>query len=73
MKLGIKICLWLLRRVNDFNICFMNYESEMLLNNAWAYVKPRLLQKGVSENFDLHVTLRYHQSYKLAAEYIYIF
>jgi hypothetical protein len=32
-------------------------------------VTPLLLQKGVSENFDFHVTLRHHQSYKLAAEY----
>jgi hypothetical protein len=31
-----------------------------------------LLQKGVSENFDFHVTLRHHQSYKLAAEYIFL-
>jgi hypothetical protein len=36
-------------------------------------VTPRLLQKDVSENFDFHVTLRHHQSYKLAVEYIYIF
>jgi hypothetical protein len=34
---------------------------------------PRLLQKGVSGNFDFHVTLQHHQSYKLAVEYIYIF
>jgi len=36
-----------------------------------ADVTPRLLQKGVSENFDFHVTLRHHQSYKLAAEYFF--
>jgi hypothetical protein len=34
-------------------------------------VTPHLLQKGVKENFDFHVTLRHHQSYKLAAEYIF--
>jgi len=34
-------------------------------------VTPRLLQKGISENFDFHMTLRHHQSYKLAAEYIF--
>jgi len=32
---------------------------------------PRLLQNDVSENFDFYMTLRHHQSYKLAAEYIY--
>jgi hypothetical protein len=36
-----------------------------------AAVTPRLLQKDVSENFDFHVTLRYHQSYKLAGKYIF--
>jgi hypothetical protein len=36
-------------------------------------VTLHLLQKDVSENFDFHVTLRHHQSYKLVAEYIYIF
>jgi hypothetical protein len=34
-------------------------------------VTPRLLQKGVSENFDFHMTLRHHQSYKLAVKYIF--
>jgi hypothetical protein len=34
-------------------------------------VTPRLLQKDVSENFDFHVTLRHHRSYKLAAEYFF--
>jgi len=35
-------------------------------------VTPHLLQKGITENFDFHVILRHHQSYKIAAEYIYI-
>jgi len=38
-------------------------------------VTPRLLQKWneyVSENFDFYMTLRFHQSYKLATECIFI-
>jgi hypothetical protein len=42
-------------------------------NLVKCFVTPCLLQKGVSENFNFHVTLRHHQSYKLAAEYIYIY
>jgi len=37
----------------------------------FIFVTPRLLQKGVSKNFDFHVTLRHHQSYKLTAEYFF--
>jgi hypothetical protein len=35
-------------------------------------VTPRLLQKGISENFDFHVTLRPHQSYKLPSKCIFL-
>jgi hypothetical protein len=38
----------------------------------FTHVTPRLLQKGVSENFDFHVTLRHHQSYKLTTENIFL-
>jgi len=34
-------------------------------------VTPRLLQKGESENFNFHVTLRHHRSYKLIAKYFF--
>jgi hypothetical protein len=41
--------------------------------SCWlGIVTPRLLQKGISENFDFHVTLRHRQSYKLTAEYIFL-
>jgi hypothetical protein len=49
------------------------YEVETLCKEKTTpSVMPHLLQKGVSENFDFHVTLRHHQSYKLAAEYIFL-
>jgi hypothetical protein len=33
-NLELRYDLWLLRRVRNFLVCFMNYEVEMLLNNA---------------------------------------
>jgi hypothetical protein len=30
----LRYVLWLLRRVKDCIVCFINYEGEMLLNNA---------------------------------------
>jgi hypothetical protein len=32
----------------------------MSQNTTKKIVTPRLLQKGISENFDFHVTLRHH-------------
>jgi hypothetical protein len=53
---------------------FLFFWVEWGMGKIGKFVTPRLfilLQKGVSENFDFHVTLRHYQNYKLAAEYIF--